>query len=90
MNKKWLAVCAVLLIAAALLFVPIPFGHLRDGGTRVYAAVTYKVVVWNRLTGEVDDHGVPGIYQRTSVFRFPDNFKDIEELWEMEMADQLE
>ena len=49
MKKKiWIiiAIAAVL----AILFVPIPTGQYKDGGTREYTALTYKIVNWNRLT----------------------------------------
>ncbi len=76
MKKKiWIIVLAAVLLA--VLFVPLPKGPYRDGGTREYAALTYKIVDWNRLT---DD----GIYDVTRVYWFPDNFKTIGELWAYE------
>ena len=43
MKKKvfWIVLAAVLLLA--VLFVPIPGSAARDGGTRAYTALTYKV-----------------------------------------------
>lgn len=78
---------AILLIIAAillLLFLPIPRGTLCDGGTRVYAALTYKIIVWNRIQAEPDGAGDPGFYHNTSVFFFPENRLNIDELWEIE------
>ena len=51
MKKKifWIVLAAVLLLA--VLFVPIPGGTARDGGTRTYNALTYRVVDWNWDTG---------------------------------------
>ena len=71
----------ILLMAAAvllILFVPIPTGTYKDGGTRTYTALTYKVVKWHRLTGEDQ------VYSRTAVYWFPDNFCSLDELWAMD------
>ena len=48
----------------------------------MYSALTYKIVDWNRLTG--DD-----IYSKTKLYFFPNNFKTIDALWYME-ADEIE
>ena len=77
MKKKILITAIVVLILLAVLFVPIPSGAYKDGGTREYRALTYKVVAWNRLSGN-------GIYDETKTYWFPDNFKSIDELWEEE------
>lgn len=80
-----IAAFAVLLL---ILFVPIPKGTFEDGGTREYRALTYKVLVWNKLIAERNDDGSAGetrIYHKTSVFWLPENFKDIDALWEIEM-----
>ncbi len=37
-----------------ILFLPIPRGTYKDGGTKDYCALTYRIIVWNRLT---DDSG---------------------------------
>ena len=79
------AVVAVLLI----LFVPIPKGTLLDGGTRDYAALTYRIVVWNKLIAEANPDGSAGetqTYHKTSVFWFPDNYKSIDKLWKIERS----
>lgn len=76
MKKKiWIIVLTVIVLA--VFFAPIPKGQARDGGTREYTALTYKIVDWNRLT---DD----GVYDATRVYWFPDNFKTIDELWTYE------
>lgn len=50
MKKKiWIPIVIVLI---AVLFIPIPSGVYKDGGTREYTALTYKIVKWNRLTGD--------------------------------------
>ena len=75
MKKKAIILAIVLFLA--ILFVPIPKGQYKDGGTREYAALTYKVVDWNRLTAD-------SIYQATRVYWLPDNFKSIDQLWAYE------
>lgn len=75
-KKTWLAIGAVAVLLAAL-FVPIPTGVCRDGGTRTYTALTYKIIDWNRLT---DD----GIYEKTKIYFFPHNGNSIDELWKQE------
>lgn len=44
-KKTWI----VLIILLLILFIPIPSGTYKDGGTRVYTALTYKIVKWKRL-----------------------------------------
>ena len=78
MKKKYRIIIAVVILL--VLFVPIPRGTAEDGGTRVYRAVTYEIVVWNRLDSAVDG----GVYKKTEVFWFPDNFKSLDELWKKE------
>ena len=79
-------------IAVALLllfFLPIPGGTYADGGTRVYRALTYTVVAWNKRIAELGPDGGAGQtvrYRKTSVFWFPDNNRQIDELWQLETA----
>jgi len=73
-KKIWIPIAVLVLLA--VLFVPVSIGALDDGGTRVYSALTYKVVKWNRLDGLVR-------VRKTNVYWFPNNFKSIDELWEM-------
>lgn len=80
-KKVWIpVVIAVVLIA--ILTIPIPSGVYKDGGTREYTALTYKIVDWNRLTGD-------SIYDKTKVYFFPYNFKSIDSLWYYE-EDEIE
>ncbi len=73
MKKKiWIPIVIVVLLA--ILVIPIPTGVYKDGGTREYTALTYKIVDWNRLTGD-------GTYDETRVYFFPYNFKSIDGLW---------
>ena len=73
MKKKiWIPVIAGILLLAVL-FVPIPTGTYKDGGTKVYSALTYKIVHWKRL---VDD----GIYEKTKVYFLVDRFRSLDNL----------
>ena len=75
-NKKfWIPVIVIVLLA--VLFVPVPSGVYKDGGTRAYTALTYKVVKWNRILGAGGEK-----YTDTSVYFFPKNFQSIDTLWE--------
>ena len=70
MKKKVLA-GIMIAVVLAILFVPMPIGPCKDGGTRQYSALTYKIVAWHRLH---DD----GIYKATKVYWFPNNFKSVD------------
>lgn len=75
MKKKiWIPIVIVLI---AVLFIPIPSGVYKDGGTREYTALTYKIVKWNRLTGD-------STYDKLCVYLFPNNFRSIGSLWTRE------
>lgn len=86
---KKIIIPAVIVVALALvLFLPIPRGTYDDGGTREYAALAYKIVVWNKIMAAEDKNGEFSsyTYRNTSVFWFPDNQKSIDELWQIEKA----
>ena len=74
MAKKIIITVIAIVFFLAIFFTPIPKSPYRDGGTREYSALTYKIVDWNRLT---DD----GVYKATKVYWFPNNFKSIDDLW---------
>lgn len=78
-KKVWIPI--IVLVLLAVLFVPLPSGVYKDGGTRAYTALTYKVVKWNRLNGLIR-------VKKTKVYVFPDNFKSIDTLWEMEQPEE--
>ena len=60
MKKKiWIPIVIVALLA--ILVIPIPTGVYKDGGTREYTALTYKIVDWNRMTGDAT-------YDKTKVY----------------------
>jgi len=81
-KKLW----GILLISAVLflliLTVPIPTGVMKDGGSREFTALTYKIVRWNRMI-LVD--GDPFVYDHLRVYPFPQNLLDIDGLWGLEV-----
>ncbi len=86
MKKKIIIIAATVLLLL-ILFLPVRCVTYRDGGTKDYCALTYRVVVWNRLAGRSDEDGADEEmqpYHKTSVYRFPDNFRSIDELWKLE------
>jgi len=78
MKKKIIITLAVVFVLLFVLFVPIPRGHLQDGGTRVYDALTYKIVRWNKVFAD-------GSYKNTRVYFGRDRNRSIDELWDMEI-----
>lgn len=79
MKKKWILTIIVIFLLV-ILFVPMPTGTYRDGGTKTYSALTYKIVKWNR---RIDD----GVYEKTKVYFLGDRYKSMEELWEREISE---
>ena len=80
MKKKSIFIALLVVLVLFLMFFPFYHGTYEDGGTRDYQAMTYRIIVWNRL---LSHHGK---YHKTSVYWFADTFKPIEELWEIERA----
>ena len=87
MKKKKIIISSIIVIALLLiLFVPIPRAY-DDGGTRTYTSLTYKIVKWKRYVSVYNENGAMeriDIYEDTSVYWLPDNFKSIDELWKTE------
>ena len=77
MKKKAL-ILIISLIALLVLFFPIPSGALKDGGTREYTSLTYKLVKWNRITSDGE------IYKAWRIYPFPLNTKSVDALWKEE------
>ena len=71
MKKKRLIIGAIAILL--LLIIPIPTGVLKDGGTRSYTALTYKLVRWNHLHDG-------GRYQALKIYPFPLNLMSIDAL----------
>lgn len=75
------------ILAALLLFFPVPLAVHDDGGTREYIACIYKIVKWNRLVSVYNHDGIAmeriDVYSNIDIYWFPNNFKSIDELWEM-------
>lgn len=82
MKKRIIIGIIVVVLLVLFLPVPNPKGRVEDGGTRDYCALTYKIVVWNKIIAD-SENGF-STYHKTSVFWIPDNFKNIDELWKIE------
>ncbi len=80
MKKKIFISLAVVFVLLLVLSFPIPRGHLDDG-TRVYDALSYKVVRWNKIYGDGSS------YQNTSIYFGSDRNKSIDELWKLEKSE---
>lgn len=90
MKRKTKIIIIVFLVLAvvfvlAVLFVP-TYGMYKDGGTKEYTAVIYKVVKWRHFYSYVDENGEVGYgtYIKEVVYWFPDSRKSLDELWEIE------
>ena len=77
--KKKKAYIAILIIMLVLV-IPIPVSPARDGGTRTYAALTYKVVQWNHF------YGGDQLYSESKIYFFPNNFRSLDDLFESEQS----
>ena len=88
MNKrKKIIIVLITIIVLLVLFLPLPVGSFDDGGTRVYSALTYKILKWHKLVADRNSDGsVDAVYfyNKTSVFWIPDKFKSIDELWKID------
>ncbi len=68
----------IILLMACILLFPVPSGAYKDGGTRAYTSLTYKIVKWNRLTETGE------IYKKLRFYPIPFNFFSVGSLWERE------
>ncbi len=75
-KKNWIILAIIVLL---ILTIPIPISSARDGGTREYVALTYKIVKWNHLY----DNGE--VYDDTEIYLFPLNFQTADKLWKRKM-----
>jgi hypothetical protein len=69
----------LILCVLALLCFPFPSGVYKDGGTREFTALTYKLVMWHCIDPHYE-------YIHTSIYWLPDNLKSVDELWEIERS----
>lgn len=76
--KKIIA-CILSVILLAILFVPVPLGTFKDGGTKVYSSLTYKIVKWKKFTDSFNR------YEKTRVYFLPNNFSSLDTLWQKEI-----
>ena len=89
MKKKVITIVIIVILLLSVLLLPARQISYEDGGTREYAALTYKIVKWNRFIPVYDTNGKImklDTYTNTSVYYFPDNYKSIDELWEIELT----
>ncbi len=75
-KKLWISILAagVLVAVLVILFLPLPGSPAKDGGTREYRALTYKIVRWNRAYSG-------GTYRETQVYWGADAYKTLDALW---------
>ena len=82
-NKKLLAVIIVIALIIVL-FVPFGYASYEDGGTVRFTSLTYSVVKWNRYVSDWSTGEMKlDLYQNTCFYLFPDNFRLLDELWEI-------
>lgn len=89
--KKRVIISVIIVAVLLVLFMPISIETLADGGSKVYGALTYKVIVWHNQMIQTDEEAsLTGetANSKKSVFWFPDNFKSIDELRKIELNKQ--
>jgi len=77
MKKKIILGIIIAVTLLLVLTVPYKIETYKDGGTKEYTSLTYKVVDWNK---QVDG----GKYENRSFYFFPKNTKSVDELWKTE------
>lgn len=92
MKKVLLVIAIVLIVVAVVLFTPTHFESLDDGGTSAYSSLTYKIVNWKKLLPvnvlEEETEEILKMQEvngKKCIYWFPDNYKSLDELWQMEM-----
>lgn len=82
-DKKLLTLIIALALVIVLL-VPFGYASYEDGGTVRFTSLTYSVVKWNRYISDWSSGEMKlDLYQNTSFYLLPDNFKSLDELWEI-------
>ncbi len=69
-------------ITLCVLFIPVPAGSYNDGGSKIYEAVLYDVVDWNR-TQHFDGTPFHEDNQRMRIYFFPQNCYDYDKRWQL-------
>lgn len=82
-KKAKRLIIGIFIVFALIMTVPIPTGQCKDGGTKTYTSLTYKIVVWNHL---YDDGEEIQTYHKTKIYWFPDNYSTLDLLWDEEKA----
>ncbi len=72
--KKKRVIFLIIFLLLAILLIPLPSGVYKDGGTREFRALTYKIVSWNKIASDKT-------CTDTDLYLFPDNLKSIDTLW---------
>ena len=73
MKRKRLIILVIVLVVILITPCPIPI-ELKDGGTKIYSAILYKVVVWHSLG--LGPNG--GIKTGTEILFFQYNFLQLD------------
>lgn len=86
MKKHLKLILIILLILLLIWPYPFPARQItyRDGGTKEYFSLTYRIIWWNVsvLDEEQLSPGQAAINHSVKVYFFPNNFKSIDTLWE--------
>ena len=75
------AIALTTLLTLCVLLIPTPAGSYNDGGSRIYEAVLYDIVDWDR-TQEFDGTPFHEDGQRMRIYWFPQNCYDYDMRWE--------
>ena len=83
MDKRLLTFIIVIALVIVL-FVPFGYQTYDDGGTVRLTSLTYTVVIWNRFVSDWSSGEMQlQKYENTCFYLFPDNFRSLDELWEI-------
>ncbi len=84
-TAKYLRAAAIVLTAViyvCVLVIPMPMGTYNDGGSKIYEAVLYEAIDWNR-TQNSDGTPVHEENQQLRIYFFPTNCCEYDAKWEM-------
>lgn len=84
MKKKIkIIVIVVIILVLLVLFVPIPEDVNGHGETKVYSAVTYRIVKWDKPLDYAKEESCN--YKKTKVYFLADRYKSLKKLWYEEL-----